>query len=150
MKTVKFDDLSETDRDLVAKAIEVREKAHAPYSNYKCGAALRDDRNRIHVGINVETLDMTLTTHAEMDAINCMVRSGSLKLEALAVAVHSADGYAFPCGLCRQKIREFAVGDHARILAVAVDAHNQVLSLAATTIGELYPQPFTPESLPPS
>ncbi|MDD3440253.1 MAG: cytidine deaminase, partial [Kiritimatiellae bacterium] len=64
MQNVKFSELTAADRRLVEQAMAVREKAYAPFSKYKCGAAVRDIRNRIHVGCNVETLDMTLTTHA--------------------------------------------------------------------------------------
>lgn len=148
MKTVTLSDLSDDDRQLVEQAIAVREKAYAPFSHYTCGAALRDIRNKIHVGCNIETLDLTLTTHAEMDAINGMIKSGVFKLQALAVAVLSVNGYAFPCGLCRQKIREFAVGDEARIIAVGVDAQGGIAHLALTTIGELYPYSFTIDCLP--
>ncbi|MDY0146330.1 MAG: cytidine deaminase [Kiritimatiellia bacterium] len=148
MKTVTLSDLTAADRRLVEQAIAVREKAYAPFSNFKCGAALRDIRNNVHVGCNIETLDLTLTTHAEMDAINGMVKSGVFKLKALAVAVFSVNGYAFPCGLCRQKIREFALDDDARIIAVGVDADGNIVNLALTTIGELYPYSFTIDCLP--
>ena len=148
MKTVTLSDLTAADRRLVEQAIAVREKAYAPFSHYTCGAALRDIRNKVHVGCNIETLDLTLTTHAEMDAINGMIKSGVFNLQALAVAVLSVNGYAFPCGLCRQKIREFAVGDEARIIAVGVDAQGGIAHLALTTIGELYPYSFTTDCLP--
>lgn len=135
------------ERNLVRRAIAIRNKAYAPFSNYKCGAALLDVRNRIHVGCNVETIDFTLTTHAEMDAINGMVKSGVFKLKAMAVAVLAVNGFAFPCGLCRQKIREFSVGDHARILAVGVNAKGRIQQLGVTTIGALYPLSFTADCL---
>jgi cytidine deaminase len=143
MKTVKLSDLSAVERRLVQKAIGVREKAYAPFSNYKCGAALLDLRNKIHVGCNVETVDFTLTTHAEMDAINGMVKSGVFKLKTLAVAVLSVNGFAYPCGLCRQKIREFSTGDDAKIIAIGVDAKGRIQQLGVTTIGKLYPLSFT-------
>ena len=148
MKQVKLNELSAADRRLVEKAVAIRLKAYAPFSNYKCGAALRDVRNRIHAGCNVETVDLTLTTHAEMDAINSMIKSGTHRLKAMAVAVLAVNGYAFPCGLCRQKIREFATGDDAKILAVGVDDKGRIRQLAVTTIGELYPLSFTADCLP--
>lgn len=147
MKTVPLSVLSAADRRLVRAAVAVRRRAYAPLSRYACGAALRDDRGRIHVGCNVETIDLTLTTHAEMDAINAMVKSGAFTLKALAVAVRAETGYAFPCGLCRQKISEFAGGDRARILAVSLDARGRIHRVIAATIGELFPHPFTPEHL---
>ena len=57
MKHVTFSSLSAADQRLVRAAIAIREKSHAPYSGYKCGAALRDIRNKIHVGCNIETVD---------------------------------------------------------------------------------------------
>lgn len=147
MKQVELTDLSDDDQQLVRAAVAIRKKGHAPYSRYTCGAALRDIRQQVHVGCNVETVDFTLTTHAEMDAINSMVKTGVLQLEAMAVAVLAVHGYAFPCGLCRQKIREFAIGDDARIIAVGVDAAGTIRQIALTTIGELYPHSFTPDKL---
>jgi len=147
MKKIQLTELSAVDRRLVAKAIAVREKAHAPFSSYKCGAALLDVKNKIHVGCNVETIDFTLTTHAEMDAINGMVKSGVLQLKTMAVAVLAVNGFAFPCGLCRQKIREFSTGDDAKIIAIGVDAKGRIRQLGLTTIGELYPLSFTADCL---
>ena len=147
MKNVKLSQLSPTERQLVRRAIAIRNRAHAPFSKYKCGAALLDIRNKIHVGCNVETIDFTLTTHAEMDAINSMVKSGVFKLKAMAVAVLAVNGYAFPCGLCRQKIREFSIGNKARILAVGVNAQGRIQQLGVTTIGALYPLSFTADCL---
>ena len=144
MKIVQQSDLSAMERRLVRNAVAARKQAHAPYSHYKCGAALLDIRNRIHTGCNVETIDYTLTTHAEMDAINGMVKSGTFKLKALAVAVLAVKGPAFPCGLCRQKIREFAVSEETLIIAVGVDARSRIRTIGTATIGQLYPHAFTP------
>lgn len=147
MEKVKLSELSAGDRKLVQAAIAIRQKAYAPFSHYKCGAALRDVKHRIHAGCNIETIDFTLTTHAEMDAINDMIKTGTFQLEALAVAVQSSSGYALPCGLCRQKIREFATGPDARIIAVNLTRQGKVRHVTLTTIGEIYPVPFTPAGL---
>jgi cytidine deaminase len=147
MKQVALSDLPATERKLVEKAVAIREKAYAPFSRYKCGAALLDANNKIHVGCNVETIDFTLTTHAEMDAINGMVKSGVFKLKSLACAVQAQNGFALPCGLCRQKIREFSEGPHSRIIAVNLDKRGHVRHLHLTTIGEIYPLSFTPDCL---
>jgi cytidine deaminase len=147
MQKVKLADLSATDQRLVRSAIAVRQKAYAPFSHYKCGAALLDIRNRTHVGCNIETIDFTLTTHAEMDAINGMIKSGVFKLKVLACAVQSSSGYALPCGLCRQKIREFSTGPEPRIIAVNLTRTGSVRHISVTTIGEIYPIPFTPDGL---
>ena len=147
MKKVKLTELSAVERRLVREAIRVRQKAYAPFSRYKCGAALLDVKNRIHAGCNIETIDFTLTTHAEMDAINDMIKTGVFKLKTLAVALQAANGFALPCGLCRQKIREFSIGADAKILAVNLNARGGIRHVSVTTIGELYPLAFTPDCL---
>ena len=147
MKKVPLSELSAIDRKLVQQAIAVRQKAYAPFSHYKCGAALLDARNRIHVGCNIETIDFTLTTHAEMDAINDMIKAGVFQLKTLACAVQSSSGYALPCGLCRQKIREFATGPVAKIIAINLTRQGKIRHISVTTIGDIYPLPFTPAGL---
>ena len=147
MKKVKLSELTAVERRLVQKAIEVREKAYAPFSRYKCGAALLDIRNRIHVGCNIETIDFTLTTHAEMDAINGMIKSGVFKLRTIACAVQAGNGFALPCGLCRQKIREFAEGPETKVLAINLNGRGKIRHVSATNIGDIYPLSFTPDCL---
>ncbi|NCD21839.1 MAG: cytidine deaminase [Spartobacteria bacterium] len=147
MKKVKLSELSAVERRLVQKAIAVRRKAYAPFSHYKCGAALLDVRNKIHAGCNIETIDFTLTTHAEMDAINDMIKTGVFKLKTMAVALQAANGFALPCGLCRQKIREFSIGPDAKILAVNLDEKGRIRHVSQTTIDRLYPLAFTPDCL---
>ena len=147
MKRVPLSGLSATDRRLVAAAVAVRQKAYAPFSKYKCGAALLDIRNRMHIGCNIETIDFTLTTHAEMDAINDMIKTGVFRLKTIATAVQAGNGFALPCGLCRQKIREFAIGPEARVIAINLNRRGGIRHISVTTIGDIYPLSFTPDCL---
>ena len=147
MKKVPLSGLSAIDRRLVAAAVAVRQKAYAPFSKYKCGAALLDIRNRMHVGCNIETIDFTLTTHAEMDAINDMIKTGVFQLKTIATAVQAGNGFALPCGLCRQKIREFAIGPEARVIAINLNRRGGIRHIHVTTIGDIYPLSFTPDCL---
>ena len=147
MKKVPLSGLSAIDRRLVAAAVAVRQKAYAPFSKYKCGAALLDIRNRMHVGCNIETIDFTLTTHAEMDAINDMIKTGVFQLKTIATAVQAGNGFALPCGLCRQKIREFAIGPEARVIAINLNRRGGIRHISVTTIGDIYPLSFTPDCL---
>ena len=147
MKRVPLSGLSATDRRLVAAAVAVRQKAYAPFSKYKCGAALLDIRNRMHVGCNIETIDFTLTPHAEMDAINDMIKTGVFQLKTIATAVQAGNGFALPCGLCRQKIREFAIGPEARVIAINLNRRGGIRHISVTTIGDIYPLSFTPDCL---
>jgi len=147
MENVTLSDLSAAEKRLVQKAIDIRKKAYAPFSHYKCGAALIDIKNRVHVGCNIETIDFTLTTHAEMDAINGMIKSGVFKLKTLACAVQAGNGFALPCGLCRQKIREFSAGPDTKILAINLNKQGKIRHIGVTTIDDIYPLSFTPDCL---
>jgi cytidine deaminase len=116
MEIIEFNEIDDLSKELIAKAIKIRERAYAPYSNFKVGAALFSDDNTFFEGINIESSDYTLTTHAEMQAINAMVVSGCLAFKAIAVVLNSSTGLSVPCGLCRQKMVEFAKNDNVRII----------------------------------
>ena len=82
-------------------AAQVRLRAHAPYSGFAVGAALRADDGRVYTGCNVENAAYPSGTCAEQAAIAAMIAGGARKIEALAVV---ADGprSVTPCGACRQ------------------------------------------------
>lgn len=147
MKRKKYNDLNEVQKRLINEAIIVRKNAYAPYSKYKVGAALIDVENNIHTGCNVESADYTLTTHAEMVAINSMVKSGVLKLREIAVVVKSDIGYGLPCGLCRQKIREFSLNLQVNIMGVNIDGNDNIKDIFLLTLDEILPYSFGPEFL---
>lgn len=147
MKKATLQELPVGQQQLVRQAIEARQRAYAPYSGFKVGAALQDERDAIHVSCNVEGADYTLTTHAEMGAINSMVRSGVLRVRIMAVAVQAKAGYAMPCGLCRQKIREFSSGPEVVVLGINLDEKEAVREIYVSTLGELLPYSFGAEHL---
>lgn len=147
MKKIEWQDLSTADRELIVAAREIRQRAYAPYSNYCVGAALRDGQGHIHTGCNVESVDMTLTTHAEMMAVDTMVKSGVQRLDAIAIVLQAENGYGMPCGLCRQKIREFAPGRDVRILGVNLDENEDVRDIFLTSLHEILPYSFGSDCL---
>ena len=128
------------DPALLAAALAARANAHAPYSGYAVGAALRDEAGGIFAGCNVENAAYPVGTCAEAGAIAAMAAAGGRRIAAILVC---ADGAAVvaPCGACRQRIREFA-GDDARILLADLVAVRH-----ATTLGALLPASFGPEHL---
>jgi cytidine deaminase len=125
---------------LLAAARAVRERAHAPYSRYRVGAALLDGEGRIHAGCNVENAAYPQGLCAEAGALAQLVAAGGTRIEAVVV-VGEGDQPCTPCGGCRQKLREFARDD---VLVIVAD----LLSVRARfTLGELLPASFGPAHL---
>ena len=100
---------------LIAAAKQARENAHAPYSNFRVGSALRAKSGRVFSGCNVENATLGLTCCAERTAIFKAVSEGERGFEAIAV-VADTDTLTPPCGACRQIIWEFC-GDVPVIMA---------------------------------
>lgn len=92
---------------LMDDAKAVRGNAHAPYSGFKVGAAIRAASGKVYVGVNVENAAYPEGTCAEAGAIAAMVASGDTEIAEVAV-VGDAPAPVTPCGGCRQKIAEFA------------------------------------------
>ncbi len=100
---------------LVKKAYEGREKAYAPYSNFKVGAAVLAEDGKIYTGCNIENASYGATNCAERTAIFKAVSEGNRTIQAIAI-VGVENDYTYPCGICRQVIVEFATEDIAIIL----------------------------------
>jgi cytidine deaminase len=124
---------------LIAAARQARENAHAPFSNFRVGAAVRTKSGRIYAGCNVENASYGLTCCAERVAIFKAVSEGERGFEAIAV-VTDAETLTPPCGACRQIIWEFC-GDVPVILA-NLDGKSERLRA-----GDLLPRPFDAASL---
>jgi cytidine deaminase len=95
---------------LLDEARRIRERAHAPYSGFKVGAAIRAKSGRIYTGVNVENASYPEGTCAETGAIAAMVAGGDTEIAEVAVIADCPDPVP-PCGGCRQRIAEFASGD---------------------------------------
>ncbi|MEA1882296.1 MAG: cytidine deaminase [Candidatus Marinimicrobia bacterium] len=88
---------------LIQTAIGMMDKARAPYSNYKVGAAVETSDGKIISGCNVENASYPLSNCAEQTALFTAVANGHSKFKALAVATENGGS---PCGACRQVIWE--------------------------------------------
>ena len=99
--------------ELFEAARAVQARAHAPYSRFAVGAAVRAGSGRVYVGCNVENASFPEGTCAEANAIGAMVAAGEREIvEVLTVA--DGDGLVTCCGGCRQRIREFAAARRPR------------------------------------
>ena len=94
------------EQKLIQEAMKVREKAYAPYSKFKVGAALLTKAGTIFTGCNVENASYGLTVCAERIAIFKAVSEGEKEFEAISV-VTDVDELTPPCGACLQVMIEF-------------------------------------------
>jgi len=127
-------------QDLIDAALDAMEKAHAPYSHFRVGAAVRGESGQIYGGCNIENAAYPQGWCAEPSAISAMILNGDKCITEMAV-VTSGKGLSTPCGGCRQKIREFA-SDDLKIHVCGPEGLRRT-----TTLGELLPLSFGPENL---
>lgn len=114
--------------------------AHAPYSGFAVGAAVRAESGTIYAGANVENASFPQGWCAEASAISAMVAAGERRITAV-VTVADGEILATCCGGCRQKIREFA-DPRTPIHTCGPDGLRVTFTLA-----ELLPHSFGPDSL---
>jgi cytidine deaminase len=120
--------------DLIDAARAARENAHAPFSKFRVGAAVRAASGRVFTGCNVENATYGLTLCAERVAIFKAVSEGERKFESVAV-VADTDRLTPPCGACRQILWEFC-GDAEIVLA------NLQGKVEIHQMKHLFPEPF--------
>lgn len=128
-----------TDRELINLAIEAMEKAYAPYSGFRVGAALACEDGSVFLGCNVENAAYGDSICAERTALVKAVSEGRRRFTRMAVAAESED-YCMPCGSCRQVLAEFS--PEMEILAVRKDGRYVSYRLSA-----LLPKAYSGETL---
>ena len=126
-----------TPQELIAQAIEARNRAYTPYSHYKVGAALLGKSGKVYLGCNVENASYGHTVCAERTAILKAVSEGEREFEAIAVVTRNGGS---PCGACRQVMVEFAPD----LIIYIADKNGEYRT---TTMSELLPDSFTPKHL---
>jgi cytidine deaminase len=125
--------------ELITAATAIRERAYAPYSKFKVGAALLGKSGRVYTGCNVENATYGESVCAERTAIFKAVSEGEHEFDAIAVVTENG---VSPCGSCRQVMMEFAP-DMTVILA---DTQGHIH--LTTTVRDLLPHGFTSDQLP--
>jgi homotetrameric cytidine deaminase len=125
---------------LIAAARAVMEHAHAPYSRFYVGAALRADDGSIHVGANVENVAYPQGQCAEASALGALVAAGRTRVVEAAV-IATGEAACVPCGGCRQRLREFMDLEGTVHLCSESGVHE------TATLQELLPRSFGPEAL---
>ena len=129
---------------LIDLAFAAMDKAYAPYSGYKVGAALLSRSGRVFSGCNVENAAYGPTNCAERTAFFKAVSEGEREFSAIAV-VGGKDGNVkdlfVPCGVCRQVMAEFCDGDFEIIVAKSPEEYS------VFTLSEMLPMGFSPKNV---
>jgi cytidine deaminase len=120
--------------ELVQAALSARERAHAPYSGYAVGAALRTRKGRFFTGCNVENSSYGLSLCAERVAAVKAVSEGETEFAAIAIVTRSSPPGP-PCGACRQFLEEFS----PRMEVILANLEGEV---EIATLADLLPHPF--------
>jgi cytidine deaminase len=121
------------DRRLYGSALAASERAYAPYSRFRVGAALLCEDGEIFTGVNVENRSYGLTICAERSAFAAAVSSGRRKFAAIAVATPDAESPVPPCGACRQVLTELCPPSMKVIYGATAD------DIRIHELKELYP-----------
>lgn len=135
-------------KELIRKAFIARENAYAPYSGFCVGAAILCDDGDIVSGCNIENASYGLTVCAERCATFKAVSVGKQRFSAIAIVggiqdeKDSVSGYAYPCGACRQVLREFADPKSMHVLVA-----KSIEDFKEYTLEELLPDSFGPSNL---
>lgn len=121
------------------RALAAMERAYAPYSGFRVGAALLASDGSITEGCNVENASFPATICAERSAVSAAVSRGNRAFETVVIATEAEEPTP-PCGVCRQVLVEFA--PHLAVVSVTRGGRE-----ARWTLDELLPKAFTPDSM---
>ena len=132
-------------KELIREALNAREKAYAPYSEFMVGAALLTNDGKIYHGCNIENAAYTPTNCAERTAFFKAVSEGKRKFQAIAIVGGMKGGpveFCSPCGVCRQVMREFCDPEQFEVITAVDELQYKIYKLK-----ELLPESFGPDNL---
>lgn len=130
--------LTSSERELLGMARAALKNAYAPYSRYRVGACIEARDGARYAGCNVENASFGLTLCAERGAVMAAVAAGAH--DFVRIAICSEGSMPWPCGACRQVLREFAPD----IEVLVEDGQGNVRRAG---LGEMLPLSFGPDSL---
>ncbi|MGA1875572.1 MAG: cytidine deaminase [bacterium] len=126
-------------QELIYQANQAKERAIAPISGFRVGAALTTPQGRLYFGCNIENISLSLSICAERVAFLKALSDGEREFASLSL-VSDAESMITPCGACRQLIWEFA----PELTLIMANCHGEV---KYAKIAELLPQAFTFQTL---
>lgn len=127
---------------LIDSAFEAQKNSYSPYSSCKVGAALLGKNGKIYMGCNIENAAYSPSNCAERTAFFTAVASGERNFSAIAIVGNNGkDDWFYPCGVCRQVMKEFCTDDFVIIVAKSRDEYH------VCTLGELLPNGFGREQI---
>ncbi len=133
-------------KELIRAALKARENSYAPYSHYQVGAAVLTDQGEIVTGCNVENASYGACCCAERTAVFKAVSQGKTSFQAIAVAGgaqgRAPEDFAWPCGICRQVLHEFAGGKGMTVIVAKSQEE-----FVEYPLGELLPHGFGGDSV---
>ena len=133
-----------TDKELVIEAINAMKNSYSPYSDFKVGAALLTENNKVYTGCNIENVAFGPSICAERVAFFKAISEGEKSFSKIAV-VGGKNGVITsptpPCGVCRQVMREFCNDDFEILIVRGNENYDKVL------LKDLLPHSFKPEIL---
>lgn len=132
---------------LIEKALDVRKNSYCPYSNYAVGASILAEDGNVYVGANIENASIGGTICAERSAMTNACSNGARLIKIIAIVGGKVDlkkgemDWAFPCGICRQFLNEFASEETIVVVAKSSDDYRMF------KFNELLPNAFGPNNL---
>ena len=136
------------EKDLIREAFSARQSAYAPYSEFKVGAAILCNDNTVISGANIENASYGAAICAERCAVVKAVSEGKKNFEAIAICggnekeIDKLSDYAYPCGICRQVLREFV--DPQTFIVIIAKSTDEYKKF---TLSQLLPESFGPDNL---
>ncbi len=132
-------------KELIQKALDARKYSYVPYSGYTVGAALLTEEGKIYTGCNIENAAYGPTNCGERTAFFKAVSEGERNFKAIAICGGKKDkmpeSYAYPCGVCRQVMKEFCKDDFQIIVVKSLEEYE------VYTLAELLPRGFGGETI---